>query len=129
MGAQAGKQDFTVQAGATWTEGPMTYKINGVAVDLTTWHARMQVRETIASPDPVLTATDTDASPDPRLILGGIAGTVGIQVEAVDMSPLNTTGVDKSYFYGIELFKTVGGVEQVVPLLQGSLTVKAEVVR
>lgn len=129
MGAQAGKQDFTFQAGATWTEGPMTYKVNGVAVDLTDWHARMQIRETVGSPTSIEDLSDTDAAPDPRLILGGIAGTVSIRVEAVDTSTLNETGVDKTYAYGIELFKDVGGIEQVVPLLQGTLTVKPEVVR
>lgn len=128
MGAVAAKKDFTVQAGATWTEGPLTYKVNGTPVDLTSWSARMQVRATTGSPDIILNLTDTAVSPDPRLILGGVLGTIGIQVEAVDTSTLNDDQADVVLVYGLEIFKNVGGVEQVIPLLQGNLTIKPEVV-
>lgn len=129
MGILAGKADFNVQGGSTWTESTVYKDANGTAIDLTSWSARMQIRAKIDDVTPLLTLTDAAASPNPRLTLGGVLGTLGITVEAVGTASLVNGNADTKLVYGIELYKTVGGVEKVIPYLMGAINVSAEVVR
>lgn len=121
---------LTLQAGATWS---VTFKVRdkqtGDPVPLTGWSARMQIRSAINSNTVLLSADTTDVAPSPRMVVDAAGGAVSFWVEAVDTATLAPGGVRTPLVYGIELFKTDGGVEKVVPFVQSTLTAAAEVVR
>lgn len=136
MGIVAAAANLTIQAGSTWTQTFVcTYKTAGswgaagAPVDFTGWSARMQVRASLQAATPLLAADSTSAAPAPRMSVDGAAGKVSLTVEAVDTSPLCPTNKPTNLTWGVEMFQNLAGVEQVMPLLQGTLTVMPEVVR
>lgn len=96
----------------------MTYKLNGVIVNLTGYSARMQVRKTVKSPTTVLSLT----SPAGGITLGGALGTIDIYVPAATVAAIPAG----SYVYDLELVSGGGAVKR---LLQGSIPVTGEVTR
>ena len=109
--------DLTIEQGATFSQ-LVTYKESGVAVNLTGYTARMQVRSTLESASTVVELTTANG----RITLGGSAGTITLTVSATDTAALTAgRGV-----YDLEL---VSGSGIVTRLLQGVATISRNVTR
>ena len=114
----AGSFDFTIEQGATFHLG-MTWKIDTVPVNLTNWTARLQARVDVEDTETILSLT-TDAGGG--ITLGGAAGTITLDRNATQTALLQTG----QFVYDLEL---ISGVSTVTRLLQGQLTISAEVTR
>jgi hypothetical protein len=87
----AGQLDFTnecasglgaCEIGATF-DRILTWKIDGVPVNLTGATARMQIRQKVSSP--VILELNTTNT---RIVLGGVAGTIQLKLSAEETSEL-----------------------------------------
>lgn len=107
--------DFQARQGATFDRS-FTWKPGGTAADLTGFTARMQVRRTVRSTEPVVSLTHASG------ITLGDAGEVGLLIPAAVMAGLKAW----SYAYDIEL---IDGAGTVFPVLSGNFVVSAEVTR
>lgn len=115
----AGKLKLTIDQGATFTK-QLTWKTGtpAVAVDLTGYTARMQIRPTIESSTVLVSLTTENGG----IALGGTAGTITLTITATATAAFTwTEGV-----YDLELV-SAGGV--VTRLLKGAVTVTPEVTR
>lgn len=109
--------DLLIEQGATFSQ-LVTYKESGVAVNLTGYTARMQVRSTLESASTVVELTTANG----RIALGGAAGTITLTISATDTAALTAgRGV-----YDLEL---VSGSGIVTRLLQGVATISRNVTR
>jgi tRNA threonylcarbamoyladenosine modification (KEOPS) complex Pcc1 subunit len=109
--------DILIEQGATFSQ-LVTYKESGVAVNLTGYTARMQVRSTLESASTVVELTTANG----RIALGGAAGTITLTISATDTAALTAgRGV-----YDLEL---VSGSGIVTRLLQGVATISRNVTR
>jgi hypothetical protein len=109
--------DILIEQGATYSQS-ITYKDNGVAVNLTGYTARMQVRATLESASTLVELTTANS----RIALGGTAGTITLTISATDTAALTSgRGV-----YDLEL---VSGSGIVTRLLQGVCTISRNVTR
>jgi hypothetical protein len=109
--------DILIEQGATYSQ-VITYKDNGVAVNLTGYTARMQVRATLESASTLVELTTANG----RIALGGTAGTISLTISATDTAALTSgRGV-----YDLEL---VSGSGIVTRLLQGVCTISRNVTR
>jgi hypothetical protein len=109
--------DILIEQGATFSQ-VITYKDNGVAVNLTGYTARMQVRATLESASTLVELTTANG----RIALGGAAGTITLSISATDTEALTAgRGV-----YDLEL---VSGSGIVTRLLQGVATISRNVTR
>ena len=113
----AGSFDFTIEQGATFNLA-MTWKIDEVPVNLTNWTARLQARVDVEDTETILSLTTENGG----ITLGGALGTISLDRTATQTSLLQTG----SFVYDLEL---VSGVNSVTRLLQGELTISAEVTR
>lgn len=114
----AGSFDFTIEQGATFNL-LMTWKIDGTPVNLTNWTGRLQARVDYEDTETILSLT-TDANGG--ITLGGAAGTITLSRNATQTALLEVG----SFVYDLEL---ISGVSSVTRLLQGELTISAEVTR
>lgn len=114
----AGSLDITIEQGATWNL-VLTWKINGSAVNLTSYIARMQVRVDTEDSETILSLT-TEAGGG--IVLGGALGTITLSRSATQTAALAAG----EYVYDLEL-QSSGG--EVTRLVQGSFIVSAEVTR
>lgn len=112
----AGSYNFTIEQGATFNL-LMTWKIDGTAVNLTGYTARLQARVDVDETDTILSLT-TGAG----ITLGGVAGTITLDQTATQTAALLTG----EYVYDLEL-QSSGGI--VTRLLQGELNISAEVTK
>jgi hypothetical protein len=109
--------DLLIEQGATFSQ-LITYKESGVAVNLTGYTARMQVRATLESASTLVELTTANS----RIALGGTAGTITLTISATDTEALTSgRGV-----YDLEL---VSGSGIVTRLLQGVATISRNVTR
>ena len=109
--------DILIEQGATYSQ-VITYKESGVAVNLTGYTARMQVRSTLESASTIVELTTANS----RIALGGAAGTITLTISATDTAALTAgRGV-----YDLEL---VSGSGIVTRLLQGVATISRNVTR
>jgi hypothetical protein len=109
--------DILIEQGATYSQ-VITYKDNGVAVNLQGYTARMQVRATIEAATALIELTTANE----RIVLGGAAGTITLAISATDTAALTAgRGV-----YDLEL---VSGSGIVTRLLQGVATISRNVTR
>jgi hypothetical protein len=109
--------DILIEQGATYSQ-VITYKDNGVAVNLTGYTARMQVRATLEAATALIELTTANG----RIALGGAAGTITLSISATDTEALTSgRGV-----YDLEL---VSGSGIVTRLLQGVCTISRNVTR
>ena len=92
----------------------MTYKLDGVAVNLTGYSAAMRVGHTVPSRALVL-----DLASGAEIVLGGSDGTIAVTVSATVMAAVAAG----DYLYGFEL--NTGS--EIVKLLRGSFVVVAEI--
>ena len=109
--------DILIEQGATFSQ-VITYKEAGVAINLTGYTARLQVRSTLESATSVVELTTANS----RIALGGAAGTITLTISATDTAALTAgRGV-----YDLEL---VSGSGIVTRLLQGVATISRNVTR
>lgn len=108
--------DVTCYQGANF-DYQLTFAVNGSAVNITGYSARMQVREYAES-----TAVALSLVNGAGITLGGTAGTIALSAVATATSAI-PAGV---YVYDLEL---VSGAGYVTRLVQGTFTVSAEVTR
>ena len=108
--------DFEAGQGETF-DRTVTWKIDNVAVNMTGYTARMQVRKTHRSTSPIVSLTQASG-----LTLGGSAGTIQIVISATATAAL-TAG---RYVYDLELVSAGGVVTRVI---KGSIEFTPEVTR
>ena len=75
--------DLLIEQGATFSQ-VITYKESSVAVNLTGYTARMQVRATLESASTLVELTTANS----RIALGGAAGTITLTISATDTAAL-----------------------------------------
>ena len=116
------RQNLVIEQGATFLFNINWMQSDAVtAVDLTGFTARMHVRADIDAIDPPLITFTTENG---RITLGGSAGTIQLDMTAVDTAALSSTdGV-----YDLELVDT-GGSGEVTRLIYGGVEVRPEVTR
>lgn len=112
----AGNLDFTIEQGATFNL-LLTWKIDTVPVVLTGYTARLQARVDTYDTETILSMT-TGAG----ITLGGVAGTIALNLTATQTAILQTG----TFVYDLELQSASGDVTR---LVQGNLTISAEVTR
>lgn len=111
-----GSLDLLMPKGSTF-QRTLTWKINGSAVNLTGYTARMQARESHTAASTVLNLTSGSG-----ITLGGTAGTIAISVSAT-----TTAAITQSQLvYDLEL---VAGDGTVTRLVEGVITLTPEVTR
>ncbi len=111
-----GKYNFICPQGATFSQ-ELTWKIDDDPVDLTTYSARMQIREKHSSTSTIANLTTGDGD----ITLGGAAGTILIEINASETASF----VAKEYVYDLELVSS----SVVTRLLEGKFIVTPEVTR
>jgi hypothetical protein len=112
----AGTLDLSIEQGATYNL-VLTWQVNGTAVNLTNYTARLQARVDVEDTETVLSMT-TSAG----ITLGGVAGTITLDQTATQTALLAAG----TYIYDLEM---VAGSGTVTRLVQGELVVSAEVTR
>lgn len=111
-----GKYNMICPQGATFSK-QLTYAIDGDPVDLTTYAARMQVREKHTSKNAILSITTENGG----IALGDSAGTIDLYI-----ADENTAAIPpKNYVYDLELVSS----GEVYRLLEGKFIVTPEVTR
>jgi hypothetical protein len=115
---RAGKYQIVIEQGATFTLQLVWKDANGVAVDLTGYAARMQVRRGVEVPDTLLSLTSAGGG----IVLGGAAGSIAISVPASVTQTLDPG----SAVYDLEMESPSGFVTR---LLQGRVIISPEVTR
>lgn len=98
----------------------LTWKSAGVAVNLTGYTARMQVRESYDAGSAIMSLTSGTG-----IALGGTAGTITITAAATATAALDGTP-NKQHIYDLEL---VSGAGVVTRLVEGNFTIHPEVTR
>lgn len=116
----ASKYGIRIEQGATY-EKEFIWKAGDPAapVDLTGCTAKLQIRETVSSPNTLLSLSTDNA----RIVLGGTAGTITLKLTAVETAAL--VGWVNAV-YDLEITFTSGFVRR---LLQGSVKLSPEVTR
>ena len=114
----AGIWNFEIEQGAKF-DRTLTWKVDGVLVNLTGYSARMQIRLTVDSAE---TLIDLDSDTKGGLILGGSAGTISIFISFVD-----TEGLD--FERAVHDIEVTQPDEEVIRLLQGAVTLSKEVTK
>lgn len=111
-----GKYNFICPQGATFSK-QLTWNIDDIPVDLTSYTARMQVREKHTSTSKILDLTTENGG----ISLGDSDGTIDINVSATSTQSI----VPKTYVYDIELISS----GTVTRLIEGQFIVTPEVTR
>jgi hypothetical protein len=111
-----GKYNFVCPQGSTFSQ-QLIWSVDNEPVDLTTYTARMQVREKYKSPNFILNLTTENGA----ITLGGEEGTIDIDINSVATSEV----VAKDYVYDLELVSS----SVVTRLLEGKFIVTPEVTR
>jgi len=109
-----GKYNMICPQGTTFTK-QLTWTVDDIPVDLTTYTARMQVREKYTSPTTVINLNSQN------ITLGGDEGTILITIS----SDVTTAVFPKEYVYDLELVSS----SVVTRLLEGKFIVTPEVTR
>ena len=111
-----GKYNFICPQGSTFSK-QLTWQIDDKPVDLTSYTARMQVREKYSSPTKILDLTTENGG----IFLGGDEGTILINVDTTETENI----VAKCYVYDLELISS----STVTRLIEGQFMVTPEVTR
>jgi len=113
----AGTLDLSIEQGATYNL-VLTWKVDGTAVNLTNYTARLQARVDVEDTETVLSMTTAGGG----ITLGGAAGTITLDRTAAQTAAIAAG----TYIYDLEM---VAGSGTVTRLVQGELVVSAEVTR
>lgn len=111
-----GKYNMVCPQGATFSK-QLTYTIDSIPVDLTTYTARMQVREKYISKTAVISINTENGG----ITLGGEAGTINLYVSSEETSQIPP----KDYVYDLELISS----SEVYRIIEGKFIVTPEVTR
>jgi hypothetical protein len=111
----AGSLNLTIEQGADWSL-TMTWTIDGSAVDLTTYTARMQARREYKCDEAVI---DIES---PTNITLDVNGGILVELTAAETAEIPA----RRYVYDLELEDANGVVTR---LVEGEILVKAEVTR
>jgi hypothetical protein len=111
-----GKYNLVCPQGSTFNQ-QLTWTINNVPVNLTSYTAKMQVREKHISDVYNLNLTTENGG----IVLGGNAGTIRLIANATSTAAI----IAKEYVYDLEL--NSGG--EVIRLIEGKFIVTPEVTR
>lgn len=112
----AGTLDLSIEQGATYNL-VLTWKIDGTAVNLTGYTARLQARVDVEDSEVILSMTSSNG-----ITLGGALGTITLNLTATATAAL----ASGTYVYDLEM---AAGSGTVTRLVQGELVVSAEVTR
>jgi len=110
------KYNMVCPQGSTFQK-TLTYIINDVPVDLTSYTARMQIREKHSS-TAVIVQIDS--------LIGGIALGAGGTIDLVIQSAVTEDFIAKEYVYDIEIISSTGVVTRII---EGKFIVTPEVTR
>ncbi len=113
----AGTLDLSIEQGSTYNL-VLTWKVDGTAVNLTNYTARLQARVDVEDTETVLSMTTSGGG----ITLGGVLGTITLDQTATQTALLPAG----TYIYDLEM---VAGSGTVTRLVQGELIVSAEVTR
>jgi len=111
-----GKYNMICPQGSTFAK-QLTYAIDGDPVDLTTYTARMQVREKHTSKIAVVSLTTENGG----IVLGDDEGTINLYIPDEETSTISA----KNYVYDLELVSS----GEVYRILEGKFVVTPEVTR
>ena len=111
-----GKYNMICPQGATFAK-QLTYTIDSQPVDLTTYTARMQVREKYISKTAIVSLTTENGG----ITLGGEEGTIDIYIS----DEVTQLFIAKDYVYDLELVSATN----VYRLIEGKFIVTPEVTR
>lgn len=114
----AATYDFDIEQGATFSKTITWKDADGNPINLTGYTARMQFRKNKAATDILFNATSSNG----KLLLGGSAGTIDINIAAADTAAFDFSRA----VYDIELQSSGGTVTR---LLEGAVNVSKEVTR
>jgi hypothetical protein len=114
-----GRLNLDCFQGATF-EYSLTWTAAGVPVDLTNYDARMQVRESFNSQNPLVSL-----SVGSGIALGGTAGTIDLSLDA-ETTEAFAVIANAQFIYDLELVSSSGNVTR---LIEGSFLVYPEVTR
>lgn len=133
MSRTAASYSMTWTKGATVEEEFAYTDADGVAIDLTGYEARMQVRTvagqygTTTTTTLVMELTTADYLRWDTAATGRLVLTIP-PADQTDLNPLNAKKV--KYVYAIEVYLPAGAdPEYVIPLVGGTITVKGEITR
>jgi hypothetical protein len=113
----AAQYDLTIEAGATFTKVFRWRNAEGDPIDLTGYTARMQIRETYASPTPLVSLTTGSG-----ITLEAADGVVNVEITADQTAALAA----RRGVYDLELEDASGFVTR---LVEGKVTIRPEVTR
>jgi len=116
----AGRRNIIIEKGATFQFNLLWKDANDVAINLTGYTARMQVRKTVNSTDTLLDMTTENSG----IALGGVAGTIAVTATATATAAISEAA--KTGVYDLELVSGAGVVKR---LVEGDVTIKPEVTR
>lgn len=114
----AGKYDFKIERGETFTRTITWKDAVGNPVDITGWTARMYIKVKPGATSSLIQLTTTNA----KLVLGATAGTIQINLTAAETAALTTP--NKKAVYDLELVSSAGAVKK---LLKGTISLLDEV--
>jgi len=129
---------MTIQRGATWEQEFRYTEADGVTpIDLAGFEARMQVRRRVGqfglslADTLILELTSLNGLIALFTPAGGtVRNGIRIQVPASGTAALNPDNLKRvKLVYGLELYRPLPAPEYVIPLFEGALTCRGEVVR
>lgn len=113
---------ITIYQGSLWDRTFLFKNPDGTPINLSGYSARMQIRTLPTSLATLIDAQSTGIAPNPRIVLGGGAGTA-----QVILPPATTMLLSQpSAFYDLELTPPSGDTEK---WLRGPVTIVLEVTR
>jgi len=129
----AGRYNFTIEQGTTFTLNLQYKDSNGDPVDLTGYYGRMQIRPTVSSNTVYLTLSSSLNSDGTGLNFSGSSGTfppssgsIGIYIASCTSSILNFDG---QAYYDLEIYSGSAPCPLTVRLIEGQVQLSKEVTR
>lgn len=107
-----------IEQGATYKHTLVWQDGNGLAIDMTGCTAKMQVRPSVASPDILIELSTTNG----RISIIPLDGRISLYVSDEDTAVLTPAKA----VYDLEIYLPNG---EVIRLIEGKVTIKAEVTR
>lgn len=114
----AGYYDITIEQGATYVQALIWKDSDGVAMDLTGYTARMQIRAKKSSETVLHEATTENGG----IAITALTGTVTITISAADTAAFD-------FLKGVYDLELISGTSVVTRLVEGSVAVSLEVTR
>lgn len=124
MARTFGQYSPDVPLGTTWEEALVLADEDGVALDLTGYEARAQLRTSKDAPGaPVAELTSQGATPTLFVQPGAVPGLLTIAVPTSAVNALSPTNAKRKLVWDIELFiPGVGGADPyVIPAVEGKV--------